>query len=141
VAARKDPDLGVIAEPHDDAQRCAEIAGLHYVHVGEPGIRRRRHGKGFAYYRDARNHRLNGKIIARVQQLAIPPAWKSVWINADERGHLLATGDDDRGCTKCGYHPNCARSATCYMDHDECELLAFLQVLLKREFDRDGIGR
>jgi hypothetical protein len=35
-----------------DAQQCAAAAGLLYITDGEPGIRRRRHGRGFGY-RDA----------------------------------------------------------------------------------------
>lgn len=104
MSAREDPVLNVIAELYDDAPRCAQIAGLHYIHSGERGIRRRRHGKGFTY-RDARNHRLNGKVAARIEHLAIPPAWNNVWISADEQSHLLATGEDDRGRTQYIYHP------------------------------------
>jgi DNA topoisomerase-1 len=104
MAARHDPVLDAIAELHEDAPRCAEIAGLHYVQAGERGIRRRRHGKGFAY-RDARDRRVNGKVAARIRKLAIPPAWHNVWICPDQRGHLLATGEDDRGRTQYLYHP------------------------------------
>ena len=28
--------------------------------------------------------------------LVIPPAWREVWISTDRRGHLLATGRDDK---------------------------------------------
>lgn len=101
---RDDPVVEAIAELHDDAPRCARIAGLRYVQVGEPGIRRRRHGKGFTY-RDVHGRPVNGKVAARIGHLAIPPAWRHVWICADERGHLLATGKDDRGRTQYLYHP------------------------------------
>jgi DNA topoisomerase-1 len=104
MATHGDPVLDAIAELHDDAPRCAEIAGLHYVQAGERGIRRVRHGKGFTY-RNAQNRRVNGKVAARIGELAIPPAWRSVWICPDERGHLLATGKDDRGRTQYLYHP------------------------------------
>jgi DNA topoisomerase I len=104
MAARDDPLLDAIAELYDDAPRCAQIAGLHYVQAGERGIRRRRHGKGFSY-RDAHERPVNGKVAARIGQLVIPPAWRNVWICADERGHLLATGQDDRGRTQYLYHP------------------------------------
>lgn len=32
-------------------------------------------------------------------------AWRNVWICPDQRGHLLATGKDDRGRTQYLYHP------------------------------------
>jgi DNA topoisomerase-1 len=35
--------------------------------------------------------------LRRIKELAIPPAWTDVWICADPRGHLQATGRDARG--------------------------------------------
>jgi len=37
--------------------------------------------------------------------LAIPPAWKDVWICPDPAGHLQATGRDARGRKQHRYHP------------------------------------
>ena len=34
----------------------------------------------------------------------IPPAWKDVWICADERGHIQAVGTDDAGRRQYLYH-------------------------------------
>ena len=42
---------------------------------------------------------------ARIDALAIPPAWTDVWICADELGHLQATGRDARGRKQYRYHP------------------------------------
>jgi DNA topoisomerase-1 len=42
---------------------------------------------------------------ARIRALAIPPAWTDVWICADPRGHLQATGRDARGRKQYRYHP------------------------------------
>jgi DNA topoisomerase-1 len=53
----------------------------------------------------------NGKLIRdrdtlkRIRSLVIPPAWKDVWICADSRGHLQATGRDARGRKQSRYHP------------------------------------
>lgn len=38
--------------------------------------------------------------------LAIPPAWSEVWICADERGHIQATGMDQKGRLQYRYHPD-----------------------------------
>ena len=38
--------------------------------------------------------------------LAIPPAWSDVWICADERGHIQATGMDQKGRLQYRYHPD-----------------------------------
>jgi DNA topoisomerase-1 len=37
--------------------------------------------------------------------LAIPPAWTHVWICPSSRGHIQATGRDDRGRKQYRYHP------------------------------------
>ena len=53
---------------------------------------------------------LNGKVIRdpavieRINKLAIPPAYTDVWISPDPRGHIQATGRDDRGRKQYRYH-------------------------------------
>jgi DNA topoisomerase I len=44
--------------------------------------------------------------LKRIRALAIPPAWTDVWICADPRGHLQATGRDARGRKQYRYHPD-----------------------------------
>jgi DNA topoisomerase-1 len=44
-------------------------------------------------------------VVARIRSLAIPPAWRDVWICAFENGHLQATGTDARGRKQYRYHP------------------------------------
>ncbi len=93
-----------IVELYRDAQACATAAGLVYVSDEEPGLRRRRHGRGFSY-RDVSNRPLtDAEVKARIGALAIPPAWTNVWICADERGHIVAVGEDDRGRKQYIYH-------------------------------------
>jgi DNA topoisomerase-1 len=93
-----------IAELYRDTQACAAAAGLVYVSDAEPGIRRRRHGRGFGY-RDASNQLLTDAAIkTRILALAIPPAWTNVWICPDESGHIMAVGEDDRGRKQYLYH-------------------------------------
>jgi DNA topoisomerase IB len=43
-------------------------------------------------------------VLRRIEQLAIPPAWREVWICGDERGHLQATGIDTAGRKQYLYH-------------------------------------
>ena len=70
----------------------------------EPGIRRRRCGRGFSYS-DESGERLEDKeTLERIRELAIPPAWREVWICADPRGHLQATGVDAAGRKQYLYH-------------------------------------
>ncbi|MFL5854404.1 MAG: DNA topoisomerase IB [Solirubrobacteraceae bacterium] len=69
-----------------------------------PGLRRRRRGRGFEYL-DADGARVDDpETLARINALAIPPAWTDVWICPDPRGHLQATGVDAAGRKQYRYH-------------------------------------
>jgi DNA topoisomerase-1 len=48
----------------------------------------------------------NAPTLARINALAIPPAWREVWICPRPDGHLQATGRDDRGRKQYRYHPH-----------------------------------
>lgn len=70
----------------------------------EPGIIRRRRGKGFSYH-DRRGRRIRDpRTLRRVKALAIPPAWTDVWICADPAGHIQAVGTDAAGRRQYRYH-------------------------------------
>lgn len=70
-----------------------------------PGIRRRRRGRGFQYL-DATGQPIHDpEVLARIGDLAIPPAWREVWICPDPWGHLQATGMDAAGRKQYLYHP------------------------------------
>jgi DNA topoisomerase-1 len=94
-----------IEELYSDAQRCAESAGLVYVESGGPGLTRLRRGRGFTYRDPAGDVVVDAALKDRIVQLAIPPAWRNVWICPAPNGHLLATGEDDRGRKQYIYHP------------------------------------
>lgn len=77
---------------------------LRYASDIEPGLSRRRVGKGFSY-RDARGQTLSDPDTIRwIRSLAIPPAWREVWISPHPNGHLLATGRDAKGRKQYRYH-------------------------------------
>jgi DNA topoisomerase-1 len=86
-----------------DEITSARAAGLRYVTDAEPGIRRTRKGPGFLY-RDARGRAVDERTRERIRRLVIPPAWTDVWIAADARAHLQATGRDARGRKQYRYH-------------------------------------
>ncbi|HVL20345.1 MAG TPA: DNA topoisomerase IB [Amaricoccus sp.] len=77
--------------------------GLVYVSDGGPGFLRRRQGKGFSY-RTTAGELASPAERARIEALAIPPAWEDVWICADPNGHLQATGVDAAGRRQYRYH-------------------------------------
>jgi DNA topoisomerase I len=83
----------------------ARAAGLRYVSVADPGIRRRRAGEGFRYLRPDGRAVTDAATLARIRKLAIPPAWTEVWICAAPDGHVQATGHDARGRKQYRYHP------------------------------------
>jgi DNA topoisomerase-1 len=59
-----------------------------------PGLRRVKRGRGFSYV-DKQGRRIaDAEVLKRVRELAIPPAWREVWICADPWGHSQATGID-----------------------------------------------
>ncbi len=83
----------------------AKEAGLRYVSDAQPELQRKKSGKGFRYV-DAEGNSVRDKdTLERIRSLKIPPAWTDVWICADSRGHLQATGRDARGRKLGRYHP------------------------------------
>ncbi|MHB8233840.1 MAG: DNA topoisomerase IB [Solirubrobacteraceae bacterium] len=69
-----------------------------------PGIARRRRGRGFEYLDPAGERIDDPEVLQRIGELAIPPAWREVWICMDPRGHLQATGMDAAGRKQYLYH-------------------------------------
>ncbi len=68
-----------------------------------PGYTRRRAGRGFAY-RDTDGTLIRDDRLDRIRALAIPPAWKDVWICPWPNGHIQATGVDAAGRRQYRYH-------------------------------------
>jgi DNA topoisomerase-1 len=88
----------------DDARASATAAGLRYSSDDRPGISRRRAGRGFTYRTPDGETIRDRDVLRRIKALAVPPAWTDVWICADPRGHLQATGRDARGRKQYRYH-------------------------------------
>ncbi len=63
-----------------------------------------RRGRGFSYLDPAGEPVTDEATLARVRLLAIPPAWRDVWICVDPQGHLQATGIDAAGRKQYLYH-------------------------------------
>ena len=69
-----------------------------------PGLTRRRRGRGFEYLDESGNRITDPEVLARIAELAIPPAWKDVWICPYPGGHIQATGIDAAGRKQYLYH-------------------------------------
>ena len=68
--------------------------------------KKRKSGKKLAWeYYDPKGKLISHpKIIARCNQLVLPPAWEEVWISLDATAHLQATGKDVKGRLQYRYH-------------------------------------
>ncbi len=80
------------------------MARLRRADCAAPGIARRRAGRGFAYYWPDGRKVTEPDVLARVNDLVLPPAWKDVWICAYPNGHIQATGTDAAGRRQYRYH-------------------------------------
>jgi DNA topoisomerase I len=63
-----------------------------------------RRGESFAYRTAAGRALRDAATLARIRKIVIPPAWQDVWICADARGHIQATGRDARARKQYRYH-------------------------------------
>jgi len=77
---------------------------LRYVTDEHQGIRRRRAGAGFVYQSPEGRRIRDAATLDRIRAIAIPPAWRDVWICPSPDGHIQATGRDARGRKQYRYH-------------------------------------
>jgi len=81
-------------------------SGLHYADIAAPAITRR-FLRGRPAYFTADGARITDKAeTARLDAIALPPAYTQTWYAADPRAHILATGIDARGRKQYRYHPD-----------------------------------
>lgn len=86
------------------AAERADSAGLHYAEPDSLPLRRVRKGKGFAFL-DGRAKTISDEALkARLQKLAVPPAWEEVKLARDPKSHIQAVGRDEAGRLQYKYH-------------------------------------
>jgi DNA topoisomerase-1 len=100
----KDDTSRAAADTAAAPKAMARAAGLRYVSDQAPGITRRGEPGHFSYHTADGGTVDDDATLARIRTLAIPPAWRDVWICPHERGHLQATGRDARGRKQYRYH-------------------------------------
>jgi len=119
-------------------------ADLHRVADTAPGLTRKRAGRSFVYL-DPRGRRVRAAaVLRRVKALAIPPAWSDVWICADAKGHLQATGRDARGRKQYRYHPSFReqRESAKYKHLlDFARALPLIRAAVRRDMAAPGLSR
>jgi DNA topoisomerase-1 len=107
-----------------------------WTRTGRPGAFR---------YLDAKGRQIRDEAaLARIQQLAIPPAWKNVWISPSARAKLQATGYDRAGRKQYLYHED-YRAAQEQAKYDGlirfAERLPQLRAATADHLDREGLDR
>ena len=109
---------------------------LKYVEDGQPGITRKRAGRGWAYF-DADGSRITDREeIDRLNAIALPPAYKQAWFCPTGEGHILATGIDDKGRKQYRYHPD-HRSRQEAEKFDQCLEFGKLLPKVRKRVEKD----
>ena len=125
---RRQLETRVTLDKEREFRAAAHSARLRYVTDADRGFARRRRGKSFRYVRPGGEALRDPAALARIQSLAIPPAWQDVWICPVANGHLQATGRDARGRKQYRYHPRWREA----QDQNKYErIIAFAKTLPK----------
>jgi DNA topoisomerase IB len=109
-----------------------------------PGISRRRRGNGFSYFDPGGGSVEDEDTLERIRGLAIPPAWRDVWICSDPYGHIQATGFDEAGRKQYLYHERWQLRAAQRKFESMREFAAILPKLrraVKKDLVLDGVPR
>ncbi|MDT9683968.1 DNA topoisomerase IB [Streptomyces sp. TRM76323] len=117
---------------------------LAHVRPSDPGYTRVRHGRGFRYLDTSGRPLRDPDERDRIKGLAIPPAWRDVWICARSNGHLQAVGTDAAGRRQYLYHPVFrARQERAKHDHvlDVAEALPRVREAALAALDTRGLTR
>lgn len=116
---------------------------LRYVSDQEPGIRRKGRTR-FSYVDEDGVPVTDPDAIARINALAIPPAWTDVWISPHPTGHIQATGRDAKGRKQYRYHSRwSAHRSTAKFDQlrDFGHALPRLRATVDEDLSERGLGQ
>jgi DNA topoisomerase I len=117
---------------------------LRRIDCSDPGIRRRRRGKGFEYLDDEGRKVSEPEVVQRIAELRIPPAWEEVWICPYPFGHIQATGIDAAGRKQYVYHERWRRRRDGQKFDEMIEFARSLPRMRQRvawHLSHDGMGR
>lgn len=117
---------------------------LIYVDDSLPGISRRRLRGKWAYFVPDGTRIVDKAEVARLNAVALPPAYVDCWFCPAANGHILATGYDTRGRKQYRYHPR-FRSEREAEKFDGCarfgRLLPLVRDRVARDLDARGLSR
>ncbi len=133
-----------MTSPRRGGTHPGQLPALRHVDDTAPGLRRLRCGRGFRYL-DADGQPVRDRAtLERIRSLAIPPAYRDVWICAFADGHLQAVGRDARGRKQYRYHPRWRIQRD---GHKFARLVAFAAALprlrraMRRDLSQPGLTR
>jgi len=110
--------------------------GLVYIRDSQPGILRKKSGRGFTFL-DKDNQKLsNESHIERIQNLVIPPAWKNVWVSPKKDSYLQATGIDEKGRKQYLYHSKWSEYSS-KIKYDDLLNFGFYLPKLRERYQKD----
>jgi DNA topoisomerase-1 len=114
----------------------AAVAELELVHDFEPGLSRTGSPGAFAYLDATGAPVEDAAVLARIAELAIPPAWQEVWIAPSPNAHLQATGIDSRGRKQYRYHAEWRHDRD-ELKYEDMERFGRAQPILRAAIERD----
>jgi DNA topoisomerase-1 len=132
------------AETRLDPEEAAAAARLRYVSDSDPGIHRKKAGKGFTYVAPDGARLTDPKTLERIKALVIPPAWTDVWICPRANGHIQVSGRDQKGRKQYLYHE---RWREVRDSHKFDRMIAFGEALpglrkrIGRDLGKEGLRR
>ncbi len=88
------------------ARKLAKKLGLRLTAPEGLHIRRKRAGEGWAFFNGQGRRIRDRQLVARLNRLAVPPAYQDVFYASDPKAHLQAVGRDAAGRLQYRYHPD-----------------------------------
>lgn len=85
------------------------MAALRFIDGSEPGYSRQRVGGRWVYLTPAGKVVRNARLISRLENVGLPPAYSDAWYAKRADAHLQATGIDAAGRKQYRYHPEFRR--------------------------------
>src|SRR5947209_18829622 len=139
-----------VGTPAMSAERRCPVRGgeksavrLQRVEPYGPGYTRRRRGRGFSYHDEDGAQITDLDTLQRIRALAVPPAWRDVWICAQPGGHIQAVGTDDAGRRQYLYHDEWRRRRDA-AKHDRVlrlgRRLPAVREQIREDLDGRGLG-
>lgn len=109
---------------------------LHYIDDADAGITRRKAGRAWAYFNAGGRRITSRKEIDRLNAIALPPAYADAWFCRDPRGHIQATGRDEKGRKQYRYHPE-FRAAQDAAKYSRCLDFGLALPAIRAQVERD----